>query len=163
MLQATSPTLDVATLSDDEAILEVTQSVAPSYLAAAPPAVQWAAQRVDATEVTLTPEPKVTATRAASTARDYADTAAAARITAAALPAVATNPDAPALLSALERAEDEAASAAREAASKRILTLDLVGLAQVQAAKDTVALTDATITATNRVLDLLVQLEALTP
>ncbi|QDV07120.1 hypothetical protein Poly30_26390 [Planctomycetes bacterium Poly30] len=163
VLQDASPALDVATLSDDEATLEVTLSVAGLDLALAPTAVQWAVQRVDATEVSLTPDPDLTATRSASTAREYADLAAEARITAAALPAVATNPDAPALLNALNRAEDDAARAANDADSKLALTLSVTGAAKQIASDDTVAFTTATIDATTLVLDLLAQLEALTP
>lgn len=160
-LQTARPDTDVATLSDADALLEVTLNVTGTDLATAPDSVQWAAQRVDATEVSLTPDPAETATRAATTAREYADLAASKRAEASLLPIALSDILAAALKNDLNRAEDDAARAANDAESKATLAQTLVGDAQVAAAEEAAAFSQATIDATLRVLDLFSQLEAL--
>ncbi len=160
-LHDVSPHLDVATLSEDDALLEVTASVTGAALTTAAPEVRWAARRVDPADVSLTPEPIASSGRAAEIARTHADQAASALTAATLLPVPEANADAAALLAEAQAAEQSAAEAAASSEAQALVATTTLGPAQVHAAEAAQTQSDLAVQYAAVVLDRQSQLEAL--
>ena len=155
-------TVDVATLEDNVAVVEVAAIMAGLDVSTEPVEVQRAVQRVDDADVTLLPDPVETADRATAMADEFYAKAQVIQTAAEALPILGTNPvAADPLIIALRAAVNDCDQAAIDARARATTANASTGAAQDTAAQEAAAFAETAMKLCYDADNLYAQLQAL--